>query len=114
MKVLALICSRDTPDEACQVFTEYNAVLMGDGTEFERLYKSRLAAVQVPAIIFRPYFKVDSTAKFSPGQFFAANRQKIKNADDVLIIRTGDDETIQAEEYARKLDKSVTVLDLRA
>lgn len=114
MRVLALICSRDTPEEAIPVLSQYSAVALGDGTKFERLYESRCHSINIPCFVYRPYFKVDSRAAFSPSHFFAANRQKIQNADDVLIIRTGDDETIQAEEYARKLGKSVTVLDLRA
>lgn len=110
--ILALIVSRNVPDEAMPVLDRYKAVCLGDGTKFERLYKSRSEAIGVPCLVFRPYFKVDSRAVFDPRHFFAANRQKIWNADEVLIIRTADDETVAAQEYAEKLGKKVTVVHL--
>lgn len=112
MSKLAVIASRDAPPGVAPVPSKYQCVLIGDGSEFEKQYIQAAGLAGIPAIVFRPYFKVDKGAEFSPGHFFAANRQKIWNADDVLIVRTKADETVQAEEYANKLGKRVTLVEL--
>lgn len=110
MAKLAVIASRDASPDLIPIPLKYSVILIGDGSDFENTFRSRAEACQVPVVVIRPYFKVDRGAKFDPGQFFAANRQKIWNADDVLIIRTKDDETVQAERYATQLGKNVTVV----
>jgi hypothetical protein len=110
MSKLAVIASRDADPDVYPVPTHYDVILIGDGSDFEILYKSRAEAAGVPVVVFRPHFKVDKSAEFTAGHFFAANRQKIWNADHVLIVRTKNDETVAAEEYARKLGKQLTIV----
>src|SRR5574343_856271 len=73
-------------------------VLVGDQPGLEKEINSKCTCV-----VLKPYNMYDATGTFSPKQFFVANRQKIDNADIVLIFRTElTDELLWAERYARE------------
>lgn len=108
---LAVIISRDFPTEKVFVpVDKATVILIGDANEQEEAVREQARAAGVPVVLFRPYFKVDKHTKFNPSHFFAANRQKVQNADHVLIFRSKEDETVAAEEYARKINVPVTTV----
>ena len=61
-------------------------------------------------VCLKPYSWYDKSVEFRNTQFFVANRQKIDNADLVLIFRAGEDETQWAEQYCKKRSRQYQVL----
>lgn len=81
--------------------TDETVLLLGDGHKLE----FHLACEYRCVIVFRPYFLVDSTVPCEPKQFYAANRQKIWNADRVIVLSDNGPETKAALKYARNLHR---------
>lgn len=63
-------------------------------------------------VCLKPYSWYDKSTEFKNTQFFVANRQKIDNADVVLIFRAGKDETLWAEQYCKKRSRQYQVVDV--
>src|SRR5574343_97867 len=94
----------DCPDEVIQKLCQYPDViaLIGDAPGLD--HEIRRA---VPSVVIRPCHMTDDSIPFSARNFYAANREKIRNADAVIVVLYEEGCTDWAVSYSQKLKKEV-------
>ena len=88
-------------------------VLSGGAKGVDTLAQQWADVNNVPFILFKPYFLVDSRAPYDPRHYFTRNKQIIDNSD--IIIAFWDGHTKGASwgiNYARKTKKTLVIVDV--
>lgn len=88
-------------------------VLSGGAKGVDTLAAQWAEAFDVPFILFKPYFLIDSRAPYDPRHYFTRNKQIIDNSD--MVIAFWDGYTKGASwgiNYARKNKKTLIIVDV--
>lgn len=87
-------------------------VLSGGAKGVDTLTQQWAKDNQVPFILFKPYFLVDSQAEYNPRHYFTRNKQIIDNSDMIIAFWDGTTKgTAWGMGYARKSKKTLMIID---
>ena len=88
-------------------------VLSGGAKGVDTLTQGWCAEHDIPFILFKPYFLVDSQAAYNPRHYFTRNKQIIDNSDTIIAFWDGGTKgTAWGMGYARKQKKAIIIVDV--
>jgi hypothetical protein len=98
-----------------EIFKDKAVVLLSGGADgVSRVAEAVCEGFSIPVVIFKPWNIIWNKLPFNPILFYLRNKQVVENADKILVVSTGeeDSEVHRVVELCERKEKDYKVISL--